>query len=122
MQKRSPPVKAAFLSFWQIRRARIRHLTIFASHGENSVPLKGSVLHVLAIFRRYQVGVGQMLFINSPPGQLRSGLANLINAGLVQRERPKDAYSLTEQGFAAVRSLPAGKLLVKRLPTAAVHG
>jgi predicted transcriptional regulator len=89
-------------------------LTAFAPQRGNPAPMRRSVADVLAIFRRYQVGPHQMLFINNPPDNLRDALVSLINAGLVQRERPKNAYCLTERGFAAVRSLSTVRFSAKR--------
>ena len=66
--------------------------------------MKQSTQDVFAIFRRYQVGPHQMLFINNPPGGMRTALAGLISAGLILRERPKNAYCLTDLGYATMRS------------------
>jgi hypothetical protein len=60
---------------------------------------------VLAIFRRYRVGPGQMLFIHNLEGGPKSAMARLISDGLVTQEGPKNAYCLTQLGFAAVQGI-----------------
>jgi hypothetical protein len=63
-----------------------------------------SALKVLAIFRRYRVGPGQMLFIHNLESGPRSAMNRLVNDGLVTHAGPKNAYCLTQSGFAAVQA------------------
>ncbi len=60
---------------------------------------------VLAIFRRYRVGPGQMLFLHNLEGDSRSALARLITDGMVTDAGPKNAYCLTPLGFAALQEM-----------------
>lgn len=65
--------------------------------------MKDSKHKVLAIFRRYRVGPGQMLFIHNLENDCRSALTRMISDGLVTPAGPKNAYCLTPLGFAAVQ-------------------
>lgn len=60
---------------------------------------------IMQYFRRYRIDTGEMLFFNTAPtstsAHFRGAMDSLIRRGLVVKERPKHAYSLTEQGFAA---------------------
>ncbi|MBI2824428.1 MAG: hypothetical protein HYX69_07060 [Planctomycetia bacterium] len=67
--------------------------------------MKPSTHNVLAIFRRYKVRPDQMLFIHNLDDRRQSAMTQLINDGLVIRERRRNAYSLTAEGYAAVQSL-----------------
>jgi hypothetical protein len=46
-----------------------------------------------------------MLFIHNLHDGLEAGMSKLISDGLVIKEGPRNAYCLTESGFAAVRSI-----------------
>jgi hypothetical protein len=59
---------------------------------------------ILAFFRRYAIGPEEMLFFNPgdckvSPGAFRTAMDSLMNRGLVIKERPKQAYSLTRHGY-----------------------
>jgi hypothetical protein len=61
---------------------------------------------ILQFFRRYQIGPAQMLFFNPGDCKLSTGMFNsamqsLIARGMVIKERPKQAYSLTHTGYDA---------------------
>ncbi len=67
---------------------------------------------ILRFFRTYQVGVNEMLFLNSGfakahPPQFKRAMQALMERGLVVQERPRDAYSLTASGYRASLSLSA---------------
>ena len=64
-----------------------------------------SMLRVLAIFRRYRVGPGEMLFIHNLDHGPQVAMSKLISDGLVIKEGPRNAYCLTESGFAAMQSI-----------------
>ncbi len=51
--------------------------------------MEDAVLKVLAIFRRYRVGPGQMLFIHNLDDGLSAAMARLMDDGLVTR-RPQE--------------------------------
>ncbi|MES1213763.1 MAG: hypothetical protein ABUL64_04175 [Singulisphaera sp.] len=63
-----------------------------------------ATLQVLAIFRRYRVGPGQMLFIHNLEQGPKSAIVRLIDDGLVTHAGPKNAYCLTKSGFAAIQT------------------
>ncbi len=59
---------------------------------------------ILTFFRRYQIGPHQMLFFNSGdcklgPSSFRTAMQSLVSRGLVVKERPPQAYSLTRNGY-----------------------
>lgn len=64
---------------------------------------------IMRYFRQYRIGANEMLFFNtnlanSTSPKFHSAMESLIRSGLVVRERRKNAYSLTEDGFAASQS------------------
>jgi hypothetical protein len=67
--------------------------------------MNSATMKVLGIFRRYRVGPGEMLFIHNLDHAPQLAMAKLISDGLVLKERAKNAYCLTDTGFAAVQSL-----------------
>jgi hypothetical protein len=67
--------------------------------------MNDATLKVLAIFRRYRVGPGQMLFIHNLDAGPRTAMNKLVDDGLVTHAGPKNAYCLTESGFAAVQGV-----------------
>jgi len=59
---------------------------------------------ILACFRRFQAGPDEMLFLNPvdckmQPTPFRNAMHSLIRQSLVVKERPKNAYSLTRNGY-----------------------
>jgi len=59
---------------------------------------------ILTFFRRYQIGPHEMLFFNANdcklgPGSFRTAMQSLVSRGLVIKERPAKAYSLTRDGY-----------------------
>jgi hypothetical protein len=59
---------------------------------------------ILAFFRHYDIGPDEMLFFNPGeckvgPTPFRNAMDSLISRGLVIKERPKQAYSLTRRGY-----------------------
>src|SRR5687768_17826034 len=72
-----------------------------------------SETEIMRHFRRFEVGVGQMLFFDTGPARaepasFHSAMTALIRQGLVVEERPRGAYSLTESGYiASLASLAA---------------
>lgn len=60
---------------------------------------------VLSIFRQFLVGPGEMLCLNAPQVKTySSAIKQLIEKGFLQRETFKGGYSLTREGFSAMRS------------------
>jgi hypothetical protein len=64
---------------------------------------------IMRYFRQYRIGANEMLFFhnnvaNPASPKFQSAMESLIRNGLVVRERRKNAYSLTENGFAASHS------------------
>ena len=69
---------------------------------------------ILSMFRRYQVGPAEMLFVNSRDCQVTaegfvSAMRRLIDNGMIVKEHPHHAYSLTRAGYEASRSRPDRK-------------
>lgn len=71
---------------------------------------------ILRFFRDYQAGPSEMLFFNPnngcklQPSHFNRAIDSLIDRGLVTKERPKLAYSLTSAGYElslAVEEKPA---------------
>jgi len=63
---------------------------------------------ILRYFRNYHVGANEMLFFNTNPANATTSsftmaMASLIDSGLVNRERRRNAYSLTDDGYEASR-------------------
>jgi hypothetical protein len=59
---------------------------------------------IMRYFRRFDVGVGEMLFFDTGPARVdpskfHNAMGSLIRQGLVVEERPKGAYSLTDRGY-----------------------
>ena len=60
--------------------------------------------NILIFFRRYGARPTQMLFFNPndckmSPAPFRTAMESLMRQGLVVKERPKLAYSLTRDGY-----------------------
>lgn len=70
---------------------------------------------ILSVFRNYGVKPHEMLFINNvgvvagmDGDQFTSSMNQLVNSGLVCRDRRKHAYHLTQAGYnAMMRPAPA---------------
>jgi len=61
---------------------------------------------VLNIFRNYQMRPNEMLCLdNKIASRYRSAVKGMIDRGLLQEERRKDAYCLTTEGFQALKAL-----------------
>ena len=65
-----------------------------------------SEMHIMRHFRQYRARTNEMLFFNtglakSHPPRFHVAMATLIRNGLVNAERPRDAYSLTDRGYDA---------------------
>jgi hypothetical protein len=61
-------------------------------------------LEIMRHFRRYDVGVGKVLFFatgpaKAHPSQFYHAMASLMEKGLVVKERHRGAYSLTPSGY-----------------------
>lgn len=59
---------------------------------------------ILVLFRQYKIGPEEMLFFNPGTCKLsgtpfRNAMQSLMTRGLVMKERPKEAYSLTRNGY-----------------------
>jgi hypothetical protein len=66
---------------------------------------------ILSLFRRYHVGPTEMLFVNFRDCRVTaegfvSAMRRLIENGLIIKEHPKQAYSLTRAGYDASRTHP----------------
>ena len=64
---------------------------------------------ILRFFRRFQVGPAEMLFLNSADCKVGASsftpaMRRLIEKGIVVKERPDQAYSLTYEGYRLSRS------------------
>lgn len=61
---------------------------------------------ILGMFRQYDVGPNQMLCFNSKLGdKYQKAMRVLLDKGLVVKDRPKHAYSLTLAGYEASREI-----------------
>jgi DNA-binding IclR family transcriptional regulator len=63
-------------------------------------------VEIMRYFRRYDVGVGKVLFFATGPAkvhpaQFYHAMASLMRQGLVVKERHRGAYSLTPSGYRA---------------------
>ena len=68
--------------------------------------LSASEQRVLQVFRKFRVGPGQMLCLNSnDQKRFRSSLQKLLSKNVLVRETFKGAYSLTPEGFTVMREL-----------------
>ncbi len=68
--------------------------------------LSKSELRVLETFRRYLMSPGQMLCFNGQDIEsMRDGLEKLIDSGMLIAEGSRGAYSLTRQGFDAMKMI-----------------
>ncbi len=61
---------------------------------------------ILVFFRRYMIGPAEMLFFNPgdckvTPKHFETAMQSLMRQGLVVKERPTSAYSLTAAGYDA---------------------
>ena len=61
---------------------------------------------ILAFFRRFDVGPEEMLFFNTAyskthDNDFKSAMRSLIRKGMVMKDRPAHAYSLTMTGYRA---------------------
>ena len=59
---------------------------------------------IMGFFRRYKIRAEEMLFFNPAdckmsPGPFHTAMESLMRRGLVIKERPKQAYSLTRNGY-----------------------
>ena len=66
--------------------------------------------NILRQFRYYSIRPAEMLFFNSQsakahPQQFTQAMQSLVNRGMVVRERPRNAYSLTDLGYQASLSV-----------------
>jgi len=61
-------------------------------------------ISILAFFRRYRIHPAEMLFFNAHDCKLQdkpflAAMEALIRRGMVVKERPGQAYSLTKEGY-----------------------
>jgi RIO-like serine/threonine protein kinase len=78
---------------------------------------------IMGFFRRYKILPEEMLFFNPAdckmsPGPFNTAMESLMRRGLVIKERPKQAYSLTRNGYDIARAIevpvkPAPRTLAK---------
>jgi hypothetical protein len=81
----------------------------FYTADARSTLMTDSERKIMRYFRQYRIGANEMLFFhsnlaNTGSPRFQSAMESLIRNGLVVRERRKNAYSLTEDGFAASQS------------------
>lgn len=70
------------------------------------VTMSASEISILREFRRYQLRASEMLFFNNGQAKTQSrqfthAMLSLIEKGFVVKERHKNAYSLTSNGYLA---------------------
>jgi predicted transcriptional regulator len=66
--------------------------------------MSAAEMRILQLFRRYEVGPTEMLFVNFHECRVTAhgftaAMRRLIDKGLVIKERPQQAYSLTRAGY-----------------------
>lgn len=76
-------------------------------------------MRILRVFRSYQVGPAEMLFLSSGDCRVSSSsflpaMRRLIDKGMIVKERPEHAYSLTQAGYELSLSAPVKHPPVKR--------
>ena len=80
---------------------------------------------IMRVFRSYQVGPAEMLFLNSGDCRVSTSsfvpaMRRLIDKGMIIKERPDHAYSLTKAGYELSLTAPAqgppAKRRAKRKP------
>ena len=80
---------------------------------------------IMRVFRSYQVGPAEMLFLNSGDCRVSASsfvpaMRRLIDKGMIIKERPDHAYSLTKAGYELSLTAPAqgppAKRRAKRKP------
>ncbi|REJ67247.1 MAG: hypothetical protein DWQ31_11770 [Planctomycetota bacterium] len=60
---------------------------------------------VLRVYRKFMMSPGQMLCFNGPDlKRNENALHNLMNKDMLIKERFKGGYSLTQEGYAAMKS------------------
>jgi hypothetical protein len=67
---------------------------------------------ILRVFRRYKVGPAEMLFLSAADcrtaaNSFTAAMGRLIDKGMIIKERPVQAYSLTRAGYRLSRTAPA---------------
>jgi hypothetical protein len=73
--------------------------------GESRSTLSPEERSVLRTFRNYLMTPGQMFcFGNSDLETLHAPLAQLMEKGMLNSEKPKGGYSLTQSGFLAMKN------------------
>ena len=65
---------------------------------------------IMKHFKSYRVTTDEMLFFNTTAGKAHSrefqaAMISLMRNGMVNKEMPKNAYSLTAQGYRMLRNL-----------------
>ena len=87
--------------------------------------MSATELSILRVFRSYQVGPAEMLFLNSGDCRVSASsflpaMRRLIDKGMIVKERPEHAYSLTRAGYQLSLSAPSqgppAKRRAKRKP------
>lgn len=67
--------------------------------------MTSSEADIMRHFRRYLASEGEMVFFNKGvekrPPSFERAIASLIRDGLIIKERPQNAYSLTQRGYEA---------------------
>lgn len=68
--------------------------------------MTASEAKIMRLFRQYRADPCRMVFFNAGPAKahpasFHAAMTSLIDGGLVVRERRRDAYSLTPQGYRA---------------------
>jgi hypothetical protein len=76
-------------------------------------------LSILRVFRSYRVGPAEMLFLNSGDCRVSASsflpaMRRLIDKGMIIKERPEHAYSLTKAGYEMSLSAPEHSPPAKR--------
>jgi hypothetical protein len=74
---------------------------------------------ILRVFRRYKVGPAEMLFLSAADcrnsvNSFASAMGRLIDKGMIIKERPIQAYSLTRAGYRLSRAAPDEKTRAKK--------
>jgi len=101
---------AEFTAFFRTLRSQIRYNASLTSNDrEGATLMTDAERQIMRYFKQYRIGANEMLFFNanvanSGSSKFTTAMESLIRNGLVIRERRRNAYSLTIDGFAASQS------------------
>jgi hypothetical protein len=90
--------------------AKFATMRLSTMSGSGGNAMNNAEKAIMRQFRLYRIGVNEMLCFNAAvananTAQFQSAIASLVRNGLVIKERRRNAFSLTAEGFAASQSI-----------------